>query len=544
MALQSPCSDLLPRHGQISAGSARLGSGAEYAHIYPATGDVTSKLSLSSSADVDEAVAAARSAAPEWRMMPGDKRRDLMFKLADIILADTERLSHLAAIENGNVIMTAPYVVADAAQKFRYYGGWADKISGRTVSTWGGPAHDYVALEPYGVVGAIIPWNGPLFAATMVVAPALAAGNCVVVKSPDIAPYTVLRLGELFIEAGFPPGVFNVVTGGADVGAAMVAHRGIDKIQFVGSGATAKKVLANAAQNLKPCGLELGGKSAVIIFADSDIQEAAKKGLSGAISANGQGCVNGTRLLVERPIYEAYCQILAAMAPHVKIGDPLDPASIMGPVISDTALARMIMSIEQAQSDGAKLLAGGTRLDGDFAKGSFLPITLLADVSPGASIAQHEVFGPVLTITPFDGEEEAIRIANGTDYGLGAYIHTQNLGRAHRLAAAMDAGMIHVNGAGEGMTPCAPFGGVKQSGYGRLGGEEGLKEFLRTKNVWMNITLPAFTPRTDKPAVRGCRLSSLALRKDLPTHWCSKVGEISFTPRFGHDQGSMKRRAL
>ena len=179
-------------------------------------------------------------------------------------------------------------------------GGWADKIQGRTIATWGGPAHDYVHYEPYGVVGAIIPWNGPLFAATMVMAPALAAGNCIVVKSPDLAPYSVMKLVELMREAGFPPGVVNLVTGGADVGAAMVAHPGIDKIQFVGSGATAKQVLASAARTLKPCGLELGGKSAVIVFGDADLQNAAKKGLSGAVSANGQGCVNGTRLLVER----------------------------------------------------------------------------------------------------------------------------------------------------------------------------------------------------------------------------------------------------
>jgi acyl-CoA reductase-like NAD-dependent aldehyde dehydrogenase len=485
-----PNRDLLPRHSLIVGGELAQGGGAGFDHRYPATGAATGSIQLADGADVDAAVASARAAFPAWRAMTGDKRRDLLFKLAALIEADSQRLSHLVAVENGNVIMTAPYVVADAAQKFRYFGGWADKIHGRTVSTWGGPAHDYVALEPYGVVGAIIPWNGPLFAATMVVAPALAAGNCVVVKSPEIAPYSVLRLGELCIEAGLPAGVFNVVTGGAEVGAAMVAHRGIDKIQFVGSGATAQKVLVSAAATLKPCGLELGGKSAVIVFADADLQEAARKGLSGAISANGQGCVNGTRLLVERPIYDAYLQMLTAMAPHIKIGDPLDPASIMGPVISETALARMLGAIEQSQAEGARLVTGGERLGGDFAQGSFLPITVLADVVNDTAIAQHEVFGPVLTVTPFDGEDEAIALANGTDYGLGAYIHTQNLGRGHRMAAAMDAGMIHVNGGGEGMTPCAPFGGVKASGYGRLGGEEGLKEFLRVKNVWVNLQPP------------------------------------------------------
>lgn len=482
---------MFPSHSALINGVLADGSGVLSPHVYPATGTPTGDVRLSSCADVDAAVASARKAFPAWRAMPGDKRRDLMFRLAALIEADMQRLAHLAAIENGNVIMTAPYIAADAVQKFRYFGGWADKISGRTVSTWGGAAHDYVSLEPYGVVAAIIPWNGPLFALTMVVAPALAAGNCIVVKAPDIAPYSVLRIGELCVEAGFPAGVFNVVTGGADIGAAMVEHPGIDKIQFVGSGATAKRVLASAAQSLTPCALELGGKSAVIVFADADMQDAARRGLSGAISANGQGCVNGTRLLVERPIYDTFLNMLAAMAPHIKIGDPLDHASVMGPVISEVSLNRMLGVIDASVVGGARLVAGGTRLGGNFAGGFFLPVTILADVSNNAEIAQQEVFGPVLTVTPFDGEEEAIVAANGTDFGLGAYIHTQNLGRAHRMAAAMDAGMVHVNGSGEGMTPCAPFGGVKQSGYGRLGGEEGLKEFLRVKNVWVNTASPS-----------------------------------------------------
>ena len=491
MAFQIPNKAILPHHSLIVGGELGNGTGAAFDHIYPATGDVTSHLPLASVADVDAAVASARAAAPAWRAMTGDKRRDLMFKLATLCEADAQRLGQLVSIENGSVIMTSPYMALDAAQKFRYFGGWADKIQGRTISTWGGPAHDYVSYEPYGVIGAIIPWNGPLFATTMVVAPALAAGNCIVVKAPDIAPYSVMRLGKLFIEAGFPAGVFNVVTGGADVGEAMVAHPGIDKIQFVGSGATAKKVLTTAAQTLKPCGLELGGKSAVIVFADANLQDAAKRGLSGAISANGQGCVNGTRLLVERPIYDQYVAMLGAMAGHIPIGDPLDPKSVMGPVISEAALNRMLGVVDRAvQNDGGRLVTGGARLGGDHANGYFLPITIVADVPNTATIAQHEVFGPVLSVTPFDSEEEVVALANGTEYGLGGYIHTQDVRRAHTVASQLDSGMIHVNGAGEGMTPCAPFGGMKQSGYGRMGGEEGLHEFLRVKNVYVNLAQP------------------------------------------------------
>jgi acyl-CoA reductase-like NAD-dependent aldehyde dehydrogenase len=437
-------------------------------------------------------VAAARKAAPGWRALTGDKRRDLMFKLAALMEQNSKQLAQLSTIENGLTLMTTGYMGWDAAQKFRYFGGWADKIQGRTVSTWGGPSHDYVAYEPYGVIGAIIPWNGPMFATTMVVAPALAAGNCIVVKAPELAPYSVMRLGELFMEAGFPDGVFNVVTGGPPIGEAMVGHPGIDKIQFVGSGPTAKKVLRNAAETLKPCGLELGGKSAVIVFADADLQDAAKRGLSGAISANGQGCVNGTRLLVERPIYDKYLQMLAAMAAHIPVGDPLNPSTVVGPVISEAALTRILGIVDTAvKREGGRLIAGGERLGDERQDGFFLPITIVADVDNGTNIAQHEVFGPVLAVTPFDTEEEAIALANGTVYGLGGYVHTQNLRRAHYVAAQLDAGMIHVNGAGEGMTPCVPFGGMKQSGYGRLGGEEGLHEFLRVKNVWVNLAKPA-----------------------------------------------------
>jgi acyl-CoA reductase-like NAD-dependent aldehyde dehydrogenase len=492
MTYQAPDTALLPRHPLIVGGKRPDGGGALMAHIYPATGQVTSEVRLASVADVDAAVAAARKAAPGWRALTGDKRRDLMFKLAALIEQNSKQLAQLSTIENGSTVMTTGYLGWDAAQKFRGFGGWADKIQGRTVSTWGGPSHDYVAYEPYGVIGAIIPWNGPMFAATMVVAPALAAGNCIVVKAPELAPYSVMRLGELFMEAGFPDGVFNVVTGGPAIGEAMVGHPGIDKIQFVGSGPTAKKVLRNAAETLKPCGLELGGKSAVIVFADADLQDAVKRGLSGAISANGQGCVNGTRLLVERPIYDKYLQMLAAMAAHILIGDPLNPGTVVGPVISEAALTRILGIVDTAvKEEGGRLIAGGERLGDDRRDGFFLPITIVADVDNNTNIAQHEVFGPVLTVTPFDTEEEAVALANGTVYGLGGYVHTQNLRRAHHVAAQLDAGMIHVNGSGEGMTPCVPFGGMKQSGYGRLGGEEGLHEFLRVKNVWVNLAKPA-----------------------------------------------------
>lgn len=491
MAFRDPVIDALPRHPIIIGGQRELPKGsARHVHLYPGTGKVTRELPMADAGDVDRAVTAGRKAFPAWRAMPGDKRRDLMFRIAALLEAKSAEFAPSLIAENGSVAMTAPYMGHDAAQKFRYFGGWCDKLHGRTIPMWGAPAHDYVSYDPYGVIGVIVPWNGPLFAATMVLAPVLAAGNCAVLKAPDLAPYSVMQLVGLLHEAGLPDGVVNLVTGGADVGAAMVAHPGIDKIEFIGSGATARQVLSSAAQSLKPVGLELGGKSAVIVFDDADLMLAAKKGLTGAISSNGQGCVNGTRLLVQRGIYDRYLELISAMAGHVKSGDPFDPATVLGPVISQAALDRISAMVDRGIADGGRVTAGGKRLDGDFADGFFLPVTILADVPNGCEIAQQEVFGPVLVATPFDDEAEAIALANGTDYGLGAYVHTQNLRRAHHMARELQAGMIHVNGAGEAMQPNCPFGGFKKSGHGRLGGVEGLHEFLQPKNIWMGMAAP------------------------------------------------------
>jgi aldehyde dehydrogenase (NAD+) len=491
MGFSLPDLSSLPKHVAIIGDNLlEQGSGERHPHIYPANGLTTRELTLAGTSEVDAAVAAARAALPQWQGMPGNKRRDLLLKLADLLERNNAELQALSTIENGSPTLIAGYMGPVAAERFRYYAGWTDKITGDTLQAWNGPAHNYVTCEPYGVIGAIIPWNGPLFAAAMVMAPALAAGNCVVIKSPELAPYGVMKLIALCLEAGFPPGVVNLVTGGAAVGEAIVAHPGVDKVQFVGSGATAKKVLRTAAESLKPCGLELGGKSAVIVFADADLLDAAKRGLSGAVSVSGQGCVNGTRLLVERPVYDHYLGMLQAIAAHMKVGDPLDPSTIMGPVISATSLLRIQGIIDAAQQAGARLVLGGERLVGDFADGYFLPLTIFADVDSNSALAQHEVFGPVLSVTPFDTEDEAIALANGTDYGLGAYIHTQNLRRAHHVAGQMQAGMVQVNASGEGMQPFAPFGGYKQSGFGRLGGEAGLREFLQVKNIWMNLAKP------------------------------------------------------
>jgi acyl-CoA reductase-like NAD-dependent aldehyde dehydrogenase len=488
MTFALPDTTCLPDYSVVIGESfERASSGGSCAHIYPANGEVTSTLALASASDVDAAVASSQAAFPAWRDLPGNARRNLLLKLADLIERDAVLFGQLATLENGSPSMMGPYMGPVAAERFRYYAGYTDKIKGETLSAWNGPAHNYVNYEPFGVVAAIIPWNGPLFAAAMVMAPALAAGNCVILKAPELAPYAALHLGKLCVEAGLPPGVVNTLLGGPEVGEAMVAHPGVGKVQFVGSGATARKVLKTASETLKPVALELGGKSAVVVFDDADLMAAAQRGLSGAMSVSGQGCVNGTRLLVSRAIYPQYLEMLKGIAGHIPVGDPLAQTTVMGPLISEASVARILGVIDAAQADGATLALGGERLQGDYAAGYYLPITLLADVDNASAAAQREIFGPVLTVTPFDSEEEAIALANGTDYGLGAYVHTQDLRRAHRVANAMQAGMVQVNASGEGMQPFAPFGGMKHSGFGRLGGEQGLLEFLQPRNVWMNL---------------------------------------------------------
>jgi len=488
MAVAEPDLALIPKFSMLIGGDLRTStSGGALDHVYAATGRRTVTLSLAGAADVDSAVAAARAAFPKWRGMPVNQRRNLLLAAADILEKHADEFARLTTVENGNPILQTRHAPALAVEQFRYCAGWADKLNGEVVNTWHGPAHDYASYNPYGVVGAIIPWNGALYAAAMVLAPALAAGNCVVMKPSELGPFAPLRLAELLLEAGFPEGVVSVVPGGAEAGDALVSHPGVDKIQFVGSGATARKVLVSAAATLKPCSLELGGKSAVIVFDDADLSMSPQEALSGAVSANGQGCVNGTRLLVQRGIYETYLQQIAGMAGYFPVGDPSDEKTVLGPVISRTACDRILGEIHQATAGGkSRIVAGGERLGGELADGFFLPITIVADVDNGDRLAQEEVFGPVLTVTPFDTEADAIALANGTSYGLGGYIHTGDLSRAHRVAAALDSGMIQVNGGG-GMSAATPFGGYKQSGYGRLGGLAGLREFSQLKNVYMNI---------------------------------------------------------
>jgi acyl-CoA reductase-like NAD-dependent aldehyde dehydrogenase len=461
-------------------------SGGVHRHVYAATGKVTGEIPLAGAAEIDLAVHAARSAAASWARTPGNERRNLMLRFAELLEREAVSLGQLAMVDNsliGAISNGGPYVAADL---FRYNAGWADKIGGDVIATWPQPALDYTYDESYGVVAVIIPWNGPVYAMGMVLSPVLAAGNCVVVKPPELAPYACLRLGELFLEAGFPAGVVNIVPGGPDAGRTLVEHAGIDKIHFTGSGATAQHILRSAAKRLVPVQLELGGKSASLVFEDADLDAFEPFAISGIVGGAGQGCINATRLLVQSSIYDEVVERASRSARTTVVGDPADATSQMGPVIDETAVNRIMGMIDTAKQGKARLVAGGERLVGEHAGGYYIEPTVFADVTPDMELANCEVFGPVLAISRFDTYEDAIAIANGTEFGLAAYVWTRDVRTTHRAARDLVAGNVWVNGF-TGIPGSVPFGGTRQSGYGRLGGIHGIREFTRPKNVWVGL---------------------------------------------------------
>jgi aldehyde dehydrogenase (NAD+) len=461
-------------------------TGGEFEHLYAATGRLTSRVTLGGAKEINDAVAAAKAALPAWRQTPVPVRRAAMLRVAELLMAHADEFTALGTLDNATPSAFSAGAAPVTADLFAYNAGWCDKIGGEVVQAYFSPSFDYTLDEPFGVVGVIIPWNGPLISCGMILGPALAAGNCIVLKPPELAPYSALRLGEIFLEAGFPPGVINVVPAGPEGGEALVRNRDVDKVHFTGSGATAQKVLASALQTLKPVGLELGGKSANLIFEDADLMAAAQQAVNGIFQLSGQGCINGTRILVQRSVYEQVVELIGQIARQAPIGDPQAPDVFIGPVINAVAADRIMGVIDTAKASGARLVAGGDRMGGDFAEGYFVQPTVFADVSPDSSLSQNEVFGPVLAVTPFDDEAEAVRLANATDFGLAAYIQTNDLKRAHRLSSELVAGNVWVNGF-TGIPSAAPFGGTKESGYGRLGGIWGIREFSRPKNVWIAL---------------------------------------------------------
>jgi aldehyde dehydrogenase (NAD+) len=459
--------------------------GGTMAHVNASTGQVQKEFAVASRDEVDLAVKAARNAFPGWRAWQPDARRDVLLRLADLLVENAAELGVICALESVN--LNSEYNARHVADWFRYYAGWADKISGETIRAFPSRGLDYTVPEPVGVVGLIVTWNGPLGFCGMGGAPALAAGCCLVIKSPELAPFSPIRFAELCIEAGLPPGVVNVVSGGPETGDALVRHPGVDKICFTGGTATARNLQAACAETLKPLVMELGGKSANLVFPDADLERSCQ--LAARFTGNGgQGCSIPSRLLVHDEVYDRVLAGVVDLARQVVVGDPFDPATTMGPIISEAACTRILGMIDEAVSQGhAKLITGGRRMGGELANGFFIEPTVLGDVRPDARIAQEEIFGPVLCVFRFHSEAEAIELANGTGFGLAAYAQTSDMGRAQRLVDQLVAGSVHINGSGPGpVSPASPFGGVKQSGYGRQGGLEGLREFLSIKNVLIN----------------------------------------------------------
>ena len=476
--------DVRPVIGDIRTDEA---SGGEHAHVYATTGQPTVAVPLGGATEMNAAVHAARAAGGRWRALAASRRRDLLLRVSKLILSDAQRLSGLQTLESAMPHRFAHAIPAAAADFFAYYAGWADKLGGDVLDTWPMRALDYTLEEPYGVVAVIVPWNAPLVSLAQIAGAALAAGNTVVLKPAELAPFTSLRVGELFLEAGIPAGVFNVVPGGPEAGAALVGHSGVNKAHFTGSGVTARKVIAAAREHLTPLGLELGGKSAHLIFADANIRAAARQALTGLVIYSGQGCANGTRVIVEDTIYDEVLELVGSRLRRLAVGDPLAADTVMGPVICERACDRILSAIHRAREAGAgRLIAGGGRLGGELAAGYFVAPTIFGEVDNDSELAQEEIFGPVLSFMRFTSEEEAVRMANGTRYGLAAYVHTNDVQRAHRVAHSLEVGNVWINGF-YGVPPSMPFGGAKQSGYGRVGGGAGLREFLRPKNIWLGL---------------------------------------------------------
>jgi aldehyde dehydrogenase (NAD+) len=439
--------------------------------------------------DVAQAVAAAQSAFEStWRHTPGVERARLMMRLADLIERDADRMGTLESTDNGKIVRETRAQMRFCARVFRFYAGYADKIFGKVIPLDRSDVFDYATLEPLGVIGIITAWNSPIALLANKLPAALAAGNCAVVKPSEHASVTTLEFAKLVEEAGFPKGVFNVVTGDARTGKALVEGGGLAKISFTGSGRAGREIAAAAGRNLTPVILELGGKSPNIIFDDADLKKATVGALAGIFAATGQTCIAGSRLLVQRPVYDQVVETLAERAQKIRLGDPLDLSTEMGTAANAPQFERILSFIRSARDEGARLVTGGEAArEGVLKDGLFVKPTIFADVSNDMPVAREEIFGPVLSVIPFDTEEEAIAIANDTSFGLASGVWTQGLNRMHRVAGALRTGMVWVN-TYRAVAAQTPFGGVKESGFGRERGQEGLMEFLAPKNVMINLS--------------------------------------------------------
>lgn len=458
--------------------------------VNPATGEVLTQIVEASPQDVDRAVQAARRAFEDrrgaWCKMSASERGRLIWRLADLIETNIDELSELETLDNGKPIFESRYVdLPMVIDVLRYYAGWASKIHGETVNTFES-AFTYTLREPVGVVGLIVPWNFPLLLASWKLGPALACGCTMVIKPAEQTSLTTLRMGELAIEAGIPPGVLNLVTGGPETGKAIVRHPGIDKIAFTGSTAVGKEIMRGAADSLKRVTLELGGKSPNIVFADSDIDSAVKGAINGIFYGKGEVCNAGSRLFVESKVKSEFMEKLTGRAKKMQPADPLDPKTRMGAIVSQEQIETVLGYIEAGKKEGAKLVAGGNRVSVDGGKGFFIEPTIFGEVKNDMKIAQEEIFGPVLACLEFDDIDQVVTLANQNPYGLAAAVWTRDLKKAHRVSRQLKAGTVWINTYGL-MDAALPFGGYKQSGFGRELGKHAIEHYTELKTVWLNV---------------------------------------------------------
>lgn len=453
----------------------------------PATGEDWATFACASPDDVDRAVAAARRALsdPAWRDMSQTARGKLLYRLAELIEDRAVHLGEIETTDSGKLLAETASQTKYVGDYYRYYAGLADKIEGQVLPIDKPDMHVYTQRAPIGVVAAIVPWNAQMFLTATKLGPALAAGCSVVLKASEIAPAPMLEFARLIEEAGFPAGVVSVITGDAENCAIpLTRHREVDRIAFTGGPETARHVVRNSAENFAVTTLELGGKSPILVFEDADLEGAANGLIAGNFGASGQSCVAGTRGLVHRSVFEELAQRITEKAEGIVVGDPLEASTHVGPLCTSAQVDKIRSTLDTATSQGARIRFGGTPLD---QPGNYMAPTLVECDSPETATLHVEMFGPVMSLLPFDTEEEAIALANDTPYGLGSGVFTQNVARAHRVSSRLRAGICWVN-TYRAVSPIAPFGGFKQSGYGREAGLEAILDYTRTRTTWINMS--------------------------------------------------------
>ncbi|BEU23845.1 aldehyde dehydrogenase family protein [Paraburkholderia sp. 22B1P] len=472
-------------------------SGETLATLNPHDNSVIADVAMANHADVDRAVAAAKAAFPKWSNMAGADRGRLLLKLADAIEANADRLARLESMDTGHPIRdTRNLDVPRTAATFRYFGGMADKFEGSVIPVEQGFLN-YLTREPVGIVGQVVPWNFPLMFTSWKMAPALAAGNCVIMKPAELTPLSSLAIAELMAEVGFPAGVVNILPGLGHVAGQYIAeHPEIGKVAFTGSTAVGRKIVQASSGNLKKVQLELGGKGANIVFGDANIDAVVQGSAFGIFHNQGQACIAASRMIVHESVADEVLEKFVALARSIRIGDPLDPSTEMGPLTSRQHRDRVLSYVDIAREQGGRVLSGGKSPDhAALANGCYVEPTIV-EAKPTDRVSQEEVFGPFMSVTTFRTDEEALAIANGTEYGLGAGLWTRDLQRAHLIAREIHSGMVWVN-CYKRVSPGSPFGGVGASGYGREMGFEAMREYTQAKSVWINVDaqIPPYYPR-------------------------------------------------